>query len=85
MINWYNEVSRNLDKIPDCIAYFDKELLEAKELNKEKRTTGNKIKLKKSSVQKQRPVRPGKLQRQKEITASKLPKQAKKKNDGKNS
>ena len=29
MINWYNEVSRNLDKIPDCIAYFDKELLEA--------------------------------------------------------
>ena len=30
MINWYNEVSRNLDKIPDCIAYFDKELLEAR-------------------------------------------------------
>ena len=30
MINWYNEVSRNLDKIPDCIAYFDKELIEAK-------------------------------------------------------
>ena len=30
MINWYNEVSRNLDKIPDCIAYFDKELREAK-------------------------------------------------------
>ena len=30
MINWYNEVSRNLDKIPDCVAYFDKELLEAK-------------------------------------------------------
>ena len=30
MINWYNEVSRNLDKIPDCIAYFEKELLEAK-------------------------------------------------------
>ena len=30
MINWYNEVSRNLNKIPDCIAYFDKELLEAK-------------------------------------------------------
>ena len=25
MINWYNEVSRNLDKIPDCTAYFDKE------------------------------------------------------------
>ena len=30
MINWYNEVSRNLAKIPDCVAYFDKELLEAK-------------------------------------------------------
>ena len=30
MINWYNEVSRNLDKIPDCVAYFDKELLEAR-------------------------------------------------------
>ena len=30
MINWYNEVSRNLDKIPDCTAYFDKELQEAK-------------------------------------------------------
>jgi hypothetical protein len=30
MINWYNEVSRNLEKIPDCIAYFDKELIEAK-------------------------------------------------------
>ena len=30
MINWYNEVSRNLDKIPDCVAYFEKELLEAK-------------------------------------------------------
>ena len=30
MINWYNEVSRNLSKIPDCIAYFDKELIEAK-------------------------------------------------------
>ena len=28
MINWYNEVSRNLDKIPDCVAHFDKELLE---------------------------------------------------------
>ena len=23
MINWYNEVSRNLDKIPDCIEYFE--------------------------------------------------------------
>ncbi len=30
MINWYNEVSRNLDKIPDCVAYFEAELLEAK-------------------------------------------------------
>ena len=30
MINWYNEVSRNLDKIPDCVEYFEKELLEAK-------------------------------------------------------
>ena len=30
MINWYNEVSRNLDKIPDCVAYFDNELLEAR-------------------------------------------------------
>ena len=30
MINWYNEVSRNLDKVPDCVAYFDKELLEAR-------------------------------------------------------
>jgi uncharacterized protein YfdQ (DUF2303 family) len=30
MINWYNEVSRNLSKIPDCVAYFDLELIEAK-------------------------------------------------------
>ena len=30
MINWYNEVSRNLSKIPDCVAYFDLELVEAK-------------------------------------------------------
>ena len=30
MINWYNEVSRNLSKIPDCISHFDKELLEAR-------------------------------------------------------
>jgi uncharacterized protein YfdQ (DUF2303 family) len=30
MINWYNEVSRNLSKIPDCVAYYDAELLEAK-------------------------------------------------------
>ena len=30
MINWYNEVSRSLAKIPDCVAHFDKELIEAK-------------------------------------------------------
>jgi hypothetical protein len=30
MINWYNEVSRSLAKIPDCVAYFEKELQEAK-------------------------------------------------------
>jgi uncharacterized protein YfdQ (DUF2303 family) len=30
MINWYSEVSRSLSKIPDCVAYFDKELLEAR-------------------------------------------------------
>ena len=30
MINWYNEVSRSLDKIPNCVAYFEKELQEAK-------------------------------------------------------
>ena len=30
MTNWYFEVSRSLDKIPDCTAYFDKELIEAK-------------------------------------------------------
>ena len=30
MINWYNEVSRSLDKIPNCVAYFDAELQEAK-------------------------------------------------------
>ena len=29
-MNWYSEVSRNLDKIPDCINYFDTELLQAK-------------------------------------------------------
>ena len=29
-MNWYNEVSRNLDKIPECINYFDTELLQAK-------------------------------------------------------
>ena len=36
--NWYNEISRNLDKIPDCINYFDTELLQAK---KEVRIFGN--------------------------------------------
>ena len=30
MVNWYTEVSKNLDKIPDCIAYFDNEHKEAK-------------------------------------------------------
>ena len=30
MTNWYNEVSRNLDKIPECISYFDTELIQAK-------------------------------------------------------
>ena len=30
MINWYSEVSRSLAKIPDCVAYFDKELLQAR-------------------------------------------------------
>ena len=29
-MNWYNEVSRNLDKIPECISYFDTELIQAK-------------------------------------------------------
>ena len=29
-MNWYNEVSRNLDKIPDCINYFDTEIVQAK-------------------------------------------------------
>ena len=29
-MNWYNIVSRNLDKIPECINYFDTELLQAK-------------------------------------------------------
>ena len=24
-MNWYTEVSKNLDKIPDCIKYFDEE------------------------------------------------------------
>ena len=30
MINWYSEVSRSLAKIPDCVAYFDQELIEAR-------------------------------------------------------
>tara|TARA_B100000902_G_scaffold60396_1_gene67535 strand:+ start:199 stop:660 length:462 start_codon:yes stop_codon:yes gene_type:complete len=30
MVNWYIEVSKNLDKIPDCIAYFENEHKEAK-------------------------------------------------------
>ena len=38
MINWYSEVARNLDKIPDCINYFDTELQNAK---KEVRIYGN--------------------------------------------
>ena len=37
-INWYSEVSRNLDKIPDCITHFDIELQNAK---KEIRIYGN--------------------------------------------
>ena len=36
--NWYSEVSRTLDKIPDCIPYFDTELQNAK---KEIRIYGN--------------------------------------------
>ena len=38
MNNWYSEVARNLDKIPDCINYFDTELQNAK---KEVRIYGN--------------------------------------------
>lgn len=30
MSNWYRAVSRNLDKLPECIAYYDNELSEAK-------------------------------------------------------
>ena len=30
-INWYNEISRNLDKIPDCINYYDTEYQKAKQ------------------------------------------------------
>jgi hypothetical protein len=29
--NWYNEVSRSLDKIPDCINHFDSEYQKAKQ------------------------------------------------------
>jgi hypothetical protein len=29
-MGWYSEVSRNISKIPDAIAYFDKELSEAR-------------------------------------------------------
>ena len=28
--NWYNEVSRSLDKIPDCINHFEQEYQKAK-------------------------------------------------------
>ena len=38
IINWYNEVSRNLEKIPECIKYFETELTNAK---KEVRIYGN--------------------------------------------
>ena len=37
-MNWYNEVSRNINKIPDCIKYFEQEYDEAK---KECRIFGN--------------------------------------------
>ena len=36
--NWYSEVSRSLDKIPDCIKYFETELQNAK---KEVKIFGN--------------------------------------------
>ena len=35
---WYSEVSRNINKIPDAIAYFESELLDAK---KEVKLSGN--------------------------------------------
>ncbi len=38
MINWYNEVSRDIKKIPECIKYFETELDKAK---KEVRIYGN--------------------------------------------
>ena len=28
--NWYSEVSRNLDKIPECINHYDQQLIQAK-------------------------------------------------------
>lgn len=37
-MGWYSEVSRDLSKIPDAIAYFDRELLDAR---KEVNVTGN--------------------------------------------
>ena len=30
-INWYNEVSRSLDKIPDCINYYEEEYKKARQ------------------------------------------------------
>ena len=33
MINLYNEVSRDIKKIPECIKYFETELNNAKEIN----------------------------------------------------
>ena len=38
MINWYNEVSRDIKKIPECIKYFETELNNAK---REVRIYGN--------------------------------------------
>lgn len=35
---WYSEVSRNISRIPDAVAYFESELLDAK---KEVKLTGN--------------------------------------------
>tara|TARA_B100000989_G_scaffold269343_1_gene224681 strand:+ start:878 stop:1345 length:468 start_codon:yes stop_codon:yes gene_type:complete len=37
-INWYNEISRSLDKIPDCITHFEAEYQNAK---KEVKLYGN--------------------------------------------
>ena len=30
-INWYNEVSRSLDKIPDCINHYEEEYKKARQ------------------------------------------------------